>query len=119
MALRALDNEGNRTVKITGKKDLVKERLHAREILDRFYVPQIQNAMGPKFALYREKAALAKDGLVMSKGDDPKDIAERFDAHLQRIAVIEDKRQDAQARIDNAVSSVEINEIVEGIFTHE
>lgn len=119
MALRALDNESHRPVKIIGKKDLAKERLRARELIDRFYVPRIQHAMGPKFALYREKASLAKDGLAMSKGDDPKDIMERFNAHLQRIAVIEDERQEVQARIDNAASSVEINKIVEGMITHE
>lgn len=118
MAVHALDNEGHRTVKINGKKDLTAERVRARQVIDAVFIPRIKSAMGDptKFALYREKATLAKSGRVMSEGDDAIDIIARFDASLQRIAAIEDERQAEQARVDNANTAMEIDEILKGII---
>lgn len=110
MALRALDNEGHRTVKITGKKDLTAERLRAREVIDRIYIPRLSKVMGDpvKFALYRAKASEPRFFNAPS-------APEKHAAQLKEIAVIEDERQDTQAQIDNAASAAEIDEILKGL----
>lgn len=111
MALRALDNEGHRTVKITGKKDLTAERLRAREVIDRIYMPRLSKVMGDpvKFALYRAKASEPRFFNAPS-------APEKHAVQLKELATIEDERQAVQARVDNATSAAEIDEILKGVI---
>lgn len=104
-------------MKIAGKKDLVAEKLRGRADIDLIYVPRINEAMGPKFALYQAKAYAAmthglglRDPLVdeVERGE----ILFRWDKLLSSIAIIETGRQAAQARIDAATSAAEIDAIV-------
>lgn len=111
MALRALDNEGHSTVKITGKKDLTAERLRARELLDRVYMPRLRKVMGDpvKFALYQTKAA-------QPRFFDAPSAPEKHAEQLAQLSEIEHYRQTDQARIDNATSAAEIETIMRGIL---
>lgn len=99
-------------MKIKGKKDLTAERLRGREAIDAVMLPRINEAMGPKFALYQLKTMLAQQNYKMSETDDPEDIMTRFTATTQAVAAIERERQAAQSRIDNATSAAEIDAII-------
>lgn len=115
MALCALDNEGHSTVKINGKKDLTAERLRAREVLDKIYMPRLRNVMGDpvKFALYQAKAANSR---LFSSGFDNVVIEDKHTKQLTKLAEMERNRQADQARIDNATSAAEIETILKGIL---
>lgn len=105
-------------MKIVGKKDIYAERAKAREIVDLVFVPRINEAMGPKFALYQAKAQSAHTDIgkgFLSPSDDRQDIIDRFDALSQRVAAIEAERQEIQARIDNAITVVEIERILDNV----
>lgn len=105
-------------MKIVGKKDIYAERAKAREFIDRVFVPRINEAMGPKFALYQAKAQAAHTDVgsgFLSPSDDRKDIIDRFNALSQRVATIEDERQEIQARIDNAITVAEIESILDNV----
>ncbi|MEI4482244.1 MULTISPECIES: hypothetical protein [unclassified Phyllobacterium] len=102
-------------MKITGKKNIEAERLRGRAAIDAVYIPKVNAAMGPKFALYQAKAhsALAGVGIgFVSKSDNAQDIIDRFDALSKSIAKIETERQMAQAKIDAATSAAEIDAII-------
>ncbi|MBZ9653559.1 hypothetical protein [Phyllobacterium lublinensis] len=99
-------------MKITGKKDLTVERLRGRAAVDAVMVPRINEAMGPKFALYQMKAMLAQTGYVMSVGDEADDILTRFSSTAKTVAILETERQALQARIDSAATAAEIDAIV-------
>ncbi|UGX87134.1 hypothetical protein [Phyllobacterium meliloti] len=99
-------------MKISGKKDIVAERLRGRAAIDLIYVPRINEAMGPKFALYQAKATLAYNQVVMSDNDSPNEIIERHEAHINLISTIESQRQAAQAQVDAATSAAEIDAII-------
>lgn len=102
-------------MKITGKKNIEAERLRGRAAVDAVYVPRINAAMGPKFALYQAKAwsSTSLGGQVLINGEtDAEDIVANFDALLASIAKIDTERQMAQAKIDAAQSAAEIDAII-------
>ncbi|UXN62919.1 hypothetical protein N8E89_09340 [Phyllobacterium sp. A18/5-2] len=102
-------------MKIEGKKDLGVCRAEAREAVDAVYIPKLNAAMGPKFALYQAKAHSALGGIgigFVSKSDDPQEIIDRFDALSKCVASIESERQALQARIDAATTASEIDAII-------
>lgn len=102
-------------MKIEGKKDIAAERLRGRAAVDAVYVPRINAAMGPKFALYQMKTMLAQQNYKMSETDDPQDIMTRFSTTAKAVASIESERQALQARIDAATTASEIDAIVASI----
>lgn len=113
MALRPLEHEGYRIVNITGRKDLTEERRRAREVIDRVYVPRINETMGPKFSLYQAKA---QNGLFLVESQNElDDVQKRFGSLLTAVALVENERQAVQGLVDNAKSSAEIDKIIEGI----
>ncbi|MDQ0996863.1 hypothetical protein QFZ34_002045 [Phyllobacterium ifriqiyense] len=97
-------------MKITGKKNIEAERLRGRAAVDAVMVPRINAAMGPKFALYQAKAAVAREGSNMF--GKPSDIIKRHNLLLSSIIRVEEERQALQARIDAATSASEIDAIV-------
>lgn len=102
-------------MKIVGKKNIDAERIRGRASIDAVYVPRINAAMGPKFALYQAKAhsALAGVGIgFVGRADNPQDIIDRFDALSHRVAAIETERQALQAKVDAATSAIEIEAII-------
>ncbi len=101
-------------MKITGKKNIEAERLRGRVAVDAVYVPRINAAMGPKFALYQAKAYSSATLQVGSLVSDVEadEVIRRFDELLASIAKIETERQALQARIDAASTASEIDAIV-------
>ncbi len=97
-------------MKIIGKKDMAAERQRGRAEIDAAYMPRIAEAMGPKFALYQVKA------LVAGEGNDlfgkPDTIFKKHAAVIDALAEIEVERQAAQALVDQANSSAEIDVII-------
>lgn len=105
-------------MRLTGKKDLNAHRTEARARVDAILLPEIEAVKGPKFALYQSKAFAAHFGVgesILMASDDPGDIVDRFEALMSRVREIEAERQACQARIDNALNVLEIDEIVEGL----
>ncbi len=98
-------------MKIVGKKDLSAVRLSAREAIDAAMVPRVTAAMGPKFAIYREKA----QGLLLAPTDDADKVFARFVDLMGKVDVVEQRRQAFQARVDNAISALEIEEIIKEV----
>lgn len=97
-------------MKITGKKNIEAERLRGRAAVDAVYVPRINEAMGPKFALYQLKALDATAGY--DTFGEPATIIEKHTEFIASIATIESERQTHQARIDAATSASEIDAII-------
>lgn len=96
-------------MKITGNKDIVAERLRGRAAVDAVYVPRINAAMGPKFALYIAKGM---DSHRFGDADEALEIEKNYRTMIDRLATIESERQALQARIDAATTASEIDAIV-------
>jgi len=97
-------------MKIKGKKELGAERARGRAAIDAVFLPRINAAMGPKFALYQIKALEAIAGY--DTFGDPATIIEKHTELTQRLAALEADRQAAQSRIDAATSAAEIDAIL-------
>lgn len=93
-------------MKITGKKNLEAEKQRGRAAIDEVYLPRINEAMGPKFAIWQMKAANAD---LFVDGDK---IGTKHAEQLARILVIETARQSAQSLVDAATSAAEIDAII-------
>ena len=102
-------------MKITGKKDIAAERLRGRAAIDAVYVPRINAAMGPKFALYQAKAFSASNEGALVFSHESEAVLEKWNALLDGISTIESERQTIQARIDAATTASEIDAIVASI----
>lgn len=101
-------------MKITVRKDIQKERIEARRLLDAIYEARIATALGQKAALYAAKfnaAQSAPNPLVASEAEAAR-IIERHSAYLAAIAAVEDQRQAAQSRIDAACNAFELADIL-------
>ncbi|WP_091925691.1 hypothetical protein [Phyllobacterium sp. CL33Tsu] len=96
-------------MKIKGKKDLTAERAKGREAVDEAFLPRINEAMGPKFALYIVKGM---DSHRFGDADEAGEIEKNYRSMIDRVAAIEIERQAAQARVDAATSAAEISEII-------
>lgn len=99
-------------MKITGKKDIAAEKLRGRAAIDAVYVPRINTAMGPKFALYQMKTEHA---CLFGNSATIADIRRRNRKSLDAIVSLENERQAAQARVDAATSAAEIDTIIAGL----
>lgn len=97
-------------MKITGKKNIEAERLRGRAAVDAVYIPKINAAMGPKFALYQLKALVAAEN--DSLFGDPDIILTKHAGLIAEVSMIENQRQMAQAKIDAAKSAAEIDAII-------
>lgn len=97
-------------MKITGKKNIEAERLRGRAAIDAVYVPKINAAMGPKFALYQLKALDATAGY--DTFGDPATIIEKHTEFMGSIATIESERQAYQAKVDAATTASEVDAII-------
>ncbi|MBZ9600767.1 hypothetical protein [Phyllobacterium chamaecytisi] len=99
-------------MKIEGKKDIAAERLRGRAAVDAVYVPRINAAMGPKFALYIVKGM---DSSRFGGEDEALEIEKNYRTMIDRLATIESERQALQARIDAATTAAEIDAIIASI----
>jgi hypothetical protein len=95
-------------MKLVLKKDMAAERTMARARLDDILVPRINEMLGPKAALYALKYAAALAGAA----PDAEAIIANHEAATAAVMTIEDQRQALQARIENAATVFDLEEIL-------